>query len=84
MGLRKKYVNLTYVDDDIDPLLEISSDELSYSDGSMFDILNTESYLGANALRGPCFALASNEELAIRDFKCTREAGFICIWNGKY
>ena len=74
---------MTYVDDDIEPLLEILSDELSYTDGTKFDVQNSESYLGANALRGPCFALASNEGLEVRDYKCTREAGFICIWKGK-
>ena len=82
LGLQKKHKNLTYVDDDEDPLLEILTDDLSYTDGSKFDLSNTESYLGANALRGPCFALLANEELDIRDFKCTREAGFICMWKG--
>ena len=84
IGLRKKQVNLTYVDDEEDPLLEISSDDLSYTDGSKFDLENTESKLGAGLLRGPCFALAANEELSLRDYKCTRESGFICQWKGKY
>ena len=84
IGLRKKLVNLTYVDDEEDPLLEISSDDLSYTDGTKFDLENTESKLGAGLLRGPCFALAANEELSLRDYKCSRESGFICQWKGKY
>ena len=82
IGLRKKHVNLTYVDDDEDPLLEISTDDLSYTDGTKFDLENTESKLGAGLLRGPCFALAANEQLSLRDYKCTRESGFICQWKG--
>ena len=82
IGLRKKHVNLTYVDDDEDPLLEVSSDDLSYTDGTKFDLENIESKLGAGLLRGPCFALAANEELSLRDYKCTRESGFICQWKG--
>ena len=84
LGLEKKLTNLTYVDDDIEPLLEIVTEDLSYTDGTKFDLLNTEAYLGAFALRGPCFALASNENLDLRDYKCTREAGFICVWKGMY
>ena len=83
VGMEKKNVNRSVVEEAQQPLLETLSDSLSYTDGSLFDVENRDSYLGANILRGPCFALASNEGLAIRDYKCSRELGFICLWKGK-
>ena len=80
--MEKKNVNRTFVEDADQPLQEKQSDSLSYADGSIFDVENRDSYLGANILRGPCFALASNDGLAIRDKKCSSELGFICLWKG--
>ena len=75
--------NLTYVDDAVNPeFLENTEDLLTYSDGTEFNLDNRDSYLGANVLRGPCFGLAFNEELAVRDYKCSLERGTICLWKG--
>ena len=81
--MEKKLYNLTHANDPTNPMFyETIEDALSYSDGSVFDIDDRDSYLGANVLRGPCFALALNDGLALRDQKCSRELGTICMWIG--
>ena len=83
LGLEKKSYNLTYIDDaDNSKFHEAIQDVLAYSDGTEFDLDDRGSYLGANVLRGPCFGLAFDDGLAIRDYKCTRELGIICMWTG--
>lgn len=81
--MEKKLYNLTYVNDPVNPWLQESiEDVLAYSDGDEFNLDNRDAYLGGNVLRGPCFALAMNDGLAMRDYKCSRELGTICLWKG--
>ena len=76
-------VNRTFLDNEPNyPFNEELVDELTYTDGTSFDVRNEESYLGTKIFRGPCFALDQNSDLAMRDFKCSRESGFICSWQG--
>ena len=81
--MEKKLYNLTHVNDPVNTWFQEGiEDVLAYSDGDEFDLDNRDAYLGGNVLRGPCFALAMNDGLAMRDYKCSRELGTICLWNG--
>ena len=85
IGLEKTETNFTLIENENGNLFqEKTVDELTYTDGATFDVSNRNSYLGANILRGPCFGLSTTEGLQLRDYKCSRELGYICLWKGMH
>ena len=79
VGLRKKRHMTTYDENLTPPLQEEISDELTYSNGELFDVL-TDYKMEATILRGECFALRLSENMELRDMKCNRAIGFVCEW----
>ena len=83
VGMRKKKVLRSYDPTKSRPLIEEITDDLTYSDGENFDIENGYKtfFETKSILRGECFGLKSSEEHQLRDYKCKKEAGFICQWQ---
>ena len=80
VGLRKKKYTRIYDPSLEKPLQETITEDLAYSDGEVFDVDN-DYKIGATLLRGECFGLKSSENMELRDYKCSREIGFICEWQ---
>lgn len=87
LGMIKENIQKIFINDDDanegQPLQEVRNDSITYTDGNILDVTNTKALLGATILRGPCFALAANENLELRDWQCHRELGFVCLWKGE-
>ena len=84
VGMRYETVD-RYYDGDTDlalPLIEEYTEELSYTDGEIFDVVNGYE-LGARELGGPCQFLKASISYEVRDSKCEVPKGFICKWTSE-
>ncbi len=62
------------------PLQESKTDDLTYSDGLLFD--TTKDYMyGERRLKGDCFYFKQSADFELRDSSCDKEKGFICLWT---
>jgi hypothetical protein len=66
----------------LQPLQELVTKELTYSDGSTF-VTGVDYMYGVRKLDSDCFYLKQSAEFEIRGGSCTKEKGFICQWQGK-
>ena len=83
MGLRFETSDRFY---DPDPglamqLIEIITDDPSYSDGEPYDSLNSYD-IESGGMNGPCEYLKASINYELRDTKCHVKRSFICQWSG--
>ena len=55
----------------------------SHSKNTNKTVLAVSNIIVKTVSRGECFALKSGDNYELRDYKCSREIGFICTWTSK-
>ena len=82
VGLRKQKWSQYYDSDDSlpQPLQEMKTAEFTYADDLPFD--PEQDYgMGLRKFETECYALKASDDFKVNGFTCTKEKGFICLWQ---
>jgi hypothetical protein len=84
VGLKKQKHEQFYDSDPtlLQPLQELVTNELTYSDGISFNS-DVDYMYGTRKLNFDCFYLKQSADFEIRGGSCIKEKGFICEWQGR-